>query len=404
MIKDYFKIAIGNLRHRGLRTWLTLVGIFIGIAAVVALISVGQGLQGAIQTEFEKLGTDKIMVTPAGSFGPTGGGAVPITKDDVDVIKKVNGVAEVGYVKFQVAEFNWGKDEQTFPYITGIPLDKSYKMLEDTMQLDVIEGRTFREGDVKKAIIGYDYAHSADFKEKIRVGQKIEVKGEEFEVIGIMDKIGNQQDDRQITTTEEGFDKIFDMGDEVSMIVVRVQQGVVASDVVDPLEKALRKHRGLKEGNEDFQVQTFEELIKSFMDIFSIIQTVLIGIAAISLLVGAVGIMNTMYTSVLERTRDIGVMKAIGARNSDILKMFLIESGFLGLIGGAIGIAIGLGIAKLAEVVGGAALGTDYLKAAVPVWLVVGALLFAFILGSISGILPAKQASEMSPVDALREE
>jgi putative ABC transport system permease protein len=140
------------------------------------------------------------------------------------------------------------------------------------------------------------------------------------------------------------------------------------------------------------------------LKIFDIIQTVLIGIAAISLIVGAVGIMNTMYTSVLERTRDIGIMKAIGARNSDILKMFLIESGLLGLVGGAIGIAIGLGIAKTAEVIGGAALGTDYLQAAIPAWLVIGALLFAFVLGSASGLLPAKQASEMNPVDALREE
>jgi putative ABC transport system permease protein len=404
MLKDYFKVAIGNLRHRGMRTWLTLVGIFIGIAAVVALISVGQGLQGAIESEFENLGTDKIMISPAGTFGPSGQAAVPLTKNDVDIVRKVNGVAEVSYAKFSVTEFNWGKDEQLFPYITAIPIDDSFPMIEKAFQVEVTQGRSFKQGDVKKALVGYDYAYSSDFKDKIKLGQRITLKGVEFEVVGILKKIGNEQDDRQILLTEEGYNLINDKDDEVNMIVVRVEDGVSAPDVVPSIEKALRKFRNLKEGNEDFQVQTFEELINSFLQIFGIVQTVLVGIAAISLLVGAVGIMNTMYTSVLERTRDIGIMKAIGARNSDILQMFLMESGMLGFVGGAIGVIIGLGIAFIAETVGGAALGTDYLQAAAPAWLIIGALMFAFVLGSIAGILPAKQASEMNPVDALREE
>ncbi|MGV8168867.1 MAG: ABC transporter permease [Candidatus Nanoarchaeia archaeon] len=404
MIKDYFKIALQGIRHRGLRTWLTLVGIFIGIAAVVAIVSVGQGLQGAIEAEFENLGTDKIMISPAGAFGPMGSSSNPLTTEDVDVAKKVNGVAEVGYEVYRITELNWGKDEQTFPYIGGIPIDSSYPMLEKTFQIKVVEGRTFRDGDVKKAIIGYDYMYSPDFEDKIRVGQKIEIRGEEFEVIGILEKIGTEQDDRQIIVPLDGFKEIYDVGDEISMMVVRVDDGVLASDVVAPLEKALRKHRNVEEGQEDFQVQTFEELIESFMTIFNIVQTVLIGIAVISLLVGGIGIMNTMYTSVLERTRDIGVMKAIGARNSDIMNMFMIESGLLGFVGGVVGVIIGLGVAQLAEVIGGAALGTDLLQAAMPAWLIIGALAFAFIIGVVAGTLPAKQASNMPPVDALREE
>jgi putative ABC transport system permease protein len=264
MIKDYFKIAVDNLRHRGMRTWLTLVGIFIGIAAVVALISIGQGLQGAIETIFEDMGTDKIMISPAGSFGPTGGAAIPLTREDVDIVKRVNGVAEVSYVKYNVAEFTWGKNEQVFPYISGLPIDKSFPMLEKTIQLKISEGRSFREGDVKGAIIGYDFANSPDFEEKIRLGQKITINGEEFEVIGIMEKIGNEQDDRQILLSEDGFDLIYDVGDEVNMIVVRVDEGVSAPAIVPSIEKALRKHRGLDIGDEDFQVQTFEELINSF--------------------------------------------------------------------------------------------------------------------------------------------
>ncbi|MFA6072852.1 MAG: ABC transporter permease [Candidatus Woesearchaeota archaeon] len=403
MIKDYFKIALESIRHRGLRTWLTLVGIFIGIAAVVAIISIGQGLQGAIEAEFKDLGTDKIMITPAGSFAGTGG-ATALTTNDVDTVKKVNGVAEASYLLTDIAQFEWGKDEIYFPTILGVPVDNSYPMMEKVLQLKVEQGRTFKKGDVKKAIVGYDYAHSVSFKDKLKLGQKIIIKGEEFEIIGIKEKIGNEQDDRQIVLPEEGFNQIYISDDEVDMIVVRVKEGILASDVVAPLEKELRRERNVKEGQEDFQIQTFEELIKSFLNIFAIVQGVLVGIAAISLLVGAIGIMNTMYTSVLERTRDIGVMKAIGARNSDILKMFLIEAGLIGFVGGVVGVILGLGIAKIAEIVGGAALGTNLLQAAMPAWLIIGALLFAFILGSVSGALPAIQASKMSPVDALREE
>jgi putative ABC transport system permease protein len=404
MWKDYFRIAFDGIRHRGLRTWLTLVGIFIGISAVVALVSIGHGLQGAIESEFKDLGTDKIMVSPAGTFAGSGGAAVPLTTKDVDTVKKVSGVEDSGYMVMEVTQLEWGRDDVYFSTVLGVPVDSSYPMMEKALALKVGEGRTFRNGDVKKVIIGYDLARSADFSQNIKLGQKLMIEGAQFEVIGVKERIGNEQDDRQIVIPEEAFKEIYPDNDEISVIVVQVKQGVSPPDLVAPLEKALRRERNLKEGQEDFQIQTFEELIKSFLTIFNIVEAVIIGIAAISLLVGAVGITNTMYTAVLERTSDIGIMKAIGARNSDILGMFLIESGLLGFVGGAVGVIIGLGVAKLVEIVGGAALGTNLLKAAMPAWLIIGALVFAFILGSASGILPARQASRMNPVDALREE
>jgi putative ABC transport system permease protein len=377
MWKDYFKIAWNSIRHRGLRTWLTLVGIFIGIAAVVALISIGQGLQGAIQQQFNDLGTDKILITSAGAFGPMDS-SYPLTTNDVDAVKKVSGVNQVSYAMSRGTQLEWGRDEIEFPAITGVPIDSTFPMMAKMMSLNIEEGRTFKDTDVKKVIIGYDYAHSPDFKDKIRVGQKITIEGQQFEVIGIMKKIGSQTDDRQLTIPAKAYEEIYPdviaypgAPTEITEIVVQVKEGVVASDVVAPLERTLRNERDVEKGKEDFQVQTFEALIKSFLTIFNIVQTVLIGIAAISLLVGGIGIMNTMYTSVLERTSDIGIMKAIGARNSDILAMFLFESGLLGLVGGAVGVIIGLGTAKLVEIIGGAALGTGFLKAAMPWWLIV---------------------------------
>ncbi|MFH1823570.1 MAG: FtsX-like permease family protein, partial [archaeon] len=139
-------------------------------------------------------------------------------------------------------------------------------------------------------------------------------------------------------------------------------------------------------------------------DIFGIVQAVFIGIAAISLVVGGIGIMNTMYTAVLERTREIGIMKAVGARNRNILTLFLIESGILGLVGGAIGVLIGIGLSTGVAFVAAQALGTTFLRAVFPWYLIVGALAFSFGIGSLSGILPAIQASRLKPVDALRYE
>ena len=142
---------------------------------------------------------------------------------------------------------------------------------------------------------------------------------------------------------------MLDIEDEESIIIARIATGFNPEDIISEIERKLRKSRGEKEGQETFQVNTSEQLLASFQNILIVIQGVLIGIAAISLLVGGIGIMNTMYASVLERTKEIGTMKAIGAKNSHILLLFLIESSLLGLVGGLIGIIIGLILAKTVE-------------------------------------------------------
>ena len=405
MMKDYFRIALRNLLHRRLRTFLTLIGIFIGIAAVVSLISLAQGFQNYLETEFKQLGADKILITPSGSsFGATTS-SNPLTLDDLAVVQKVNGVKEVGFYRFKPGKVEWGKNDLVYAGVMYYDLGEGRKLMEEVMTLDVSEGRMLKESDRSKAFIGYDYANYNGFDRNIHPGNKINVNGVEFEVVGIAEKIGNPNDDRAVYLTEYGYEKVFgDPGDDINAIFVRVNEGKQPSEVLKNIEKALRDHRNLKKGQEDFEAQTFEDLIKSFLTILNIVGFVLIGIAAISLVVGGIGIMNTMYTAVVERTKEIGIMKAIGARNSDILSLFLIESGFLGLIGGALGVIIGIGFAKLVEFVGINFIGTELLRAAMPFWLIIGALGFAFILGSVSGLLPARQASKMNPVDALRAE
>jgi putative ABC transport system permease protein len=179
-----------------------------------------------------------------------------------------------------------------------------------------------------------------------------------------------------------------------------VDKGADPDTVAEKIKSRLRSYRNVKVDEEDFTVQTFQNMIESFKTVLNIVTIVLSGIAAISLIVGGIGIMTTMYTSVIERTRQIGIMKAIGARNENILMIFMFESGFLGLVGGMIGVVIGIIASILAEVL------VKYYIPEFTVYLgfdlVLGALAFSFIVGCVSGFMPSYQAAHMKPVDALR--
>jgi putative ABC transport system permease protein len=224
-----------------------------------------------------------------------------------------------------------------------------------------------------------------------------------FQVVGINEKKGGAvSSDDAVRIPLDSAREIFAEPSEITAIFVKVREGFEVDTVAENLKKKLRSYRDVKEGEEDFSVQTSAQAIAAFQTILGVVQAVLVGLAAISLLVGGVGITNTMYTSVVERTREIGIMKSVGARNSAIMVIFLVESGLLGVVGGVIGVVMGLGIGKAAEF---AAMqyGVESLKAYMGAPLIIGALLFAFIVGAVAGTLPAIQAARLSPVDALRK-
>jgi len=339
MIRDYFRYGITNLLKRRLRSWLTLLGIFIGIAAVVALISLGQGLTKYINDEFEKLGTNNIIIQPRGRFGPGSSGDVLLTEDDRKVIEKTAGVTSAAGGPLEVVELDFN-DQKRFYFGFGMPLggDEGRLMEELFVGYEVEVGRKLKKGDKFKVNLGHYFLDHELFEKNIKLGDKILVNGKEFDVIGFYEIIGNPQDDTNVYIPRDTFPEIFseDRAKEFDFIYAKAAQGVDPEIVRERIEKNLRSHRDVEEGKEDFLVQTSTELIASFLTVLTIVQIVLVGIAGISLIVGGIGIMNTMYTSVLERTKEIGIMKAIGARNKDVLLLFLIESGILGLVGGAI--------------------------------------------------------------------
>ena len=406
MIQDFFILIFRRLFHRKLRSWLTMLGIFIGVAAVVSLISLGEGLETAVADQFSTLGSDKIFVQPKGVQGPPGSGTASnrLTDDDVEVISNAKGVKVAsGFVsKTGQVEF---KDELAFQFIYGVDVSgDAGHLVSETFGQELLLGRDLREQDKNKVIVGFNYFDGKIFDRELGLRDTLVIEGEEFKIVGVNGKIGNPFDDGAVIMVKDVVRDLYSTGDEVDQIMAQVDAGFDVNTVALEVEDELRDSRNLKEGKEDFAVQTPEQIMESFGTVLSIVQAVLVGIAAISLIVGGIGIMNTMYTSVLERTREIGIMKSIGASQKNILTLFLLESGLLGMVGGLIGVLIGIGLGEGISYLARESLGSDLLQAEFGVSLILGALLFSFLIGMLSGFFPALAASKKQPVEALRYE
>ncbi len=403
-MKDHFLLAFSNLKRRGLRSWLTMIGIFIGIAAVVGLISLGQGLQGAIDQQFEQLGKNTIIIQSKTIGAPgTATGSLVLTTKDLDAVKSVRGVKDAVGILVRYTAQTFKQQLEVEPVVGIDPEEISF--FSELQNFKVIEGRGLKKGDTFKAIVGNSYSVDGKVWDRgIVIGDTISIEGNDFKVVGILDKTGNPINDAALYVPKETLRQVLNIADIEDEIDAKTEESFNVTTVADSIERRLLQVRDEKKDQKTFIVQTSEQLLESFNNIFNIVQGVLIGIASISLLVGGIGIMNTMYTSVLERTKEIGTMKAVGARNSDILMIFLFESGLLGLVGGAIGVLLGIGLGKGVQYIATVALGTNLLQASITLPLILGSLAFSFLIGSLSGVLPAMQASGLKPADALRYE
>lgn len=404
---NFLALAYRNLLNRKQRAGLTIIGIFIGIMAVVALISLGQGLEQGINEQFEEIGSDKLFIQARGQFAGVGGGDLtnPLTDDDVEVVRSTQGVRRATSMNARTVEVETG-DQVNFYFSYGIVSNdpEQYELTREFFTVDIIDGRELRPNDRNAVLVGYDYTREDVFEETLRAGDRITVNGQRFQVAGVLDAVGNAADDRAVTMPQDTLRDLLGIEDSVYMIVAQVQPGEDPAIIGERVERELLNFRDLDEDERDFQVSTPEDLLASFSIILVIVQVVLTGIAFISLFVGGIGIMNTMYTSVLERTKEIGIMKAIGAKPKTIQNIFLAESAMLGLVGGILGLLIGLGISKGVELAAAAALNTELLQAYISWWLIIGALLFSVLVGMLSGYFPARAAAQQDAVESLRYE
>jgi putative ABC transport system permease protein len=404
MFFDYFSLAFNNLRKRGLRSWLTILGIFIGIAAVVSLISLGAGLKAAVLGQFGSLSVDVLNVqNKQVGFAPPGSTTIEKLNDhDLKIIEGVNGVKNVIPRLIRVVKLEYN-GVVGFTYATDIPEEKEdINFIYNSFNFQAETGRLLKAGDSGKVLLGNDFLTTDDFGKPLVVGKKIKINGKDFEIVGFLKKSSSFQLNSIVFVMHNDLESLSDTKGEYDLFAVQVEDKNKIADVAAAISDALRKDRNEKIGEETFTVQTPLQSLSAVNTILNIINLIVIGIAAISLFVGGTGIANTMYTSVLERTKEIGTMKAIGAKNSDILWVFLIEAGLLGLVGGIVGALMGLSSSILISNIANQVLGSDLFKISISYSLLLGAVAFSFLIGIISGVLPALQASKLNVVDALR--
>src|SRR3989338_2226207 len=403
MSLDLVKYALLNVKKRKLRSGLTILSILIGITAIYALVSFGVGLQNYINIIAEEAGIDKIFIQARGIGAPGTDENFFLTKDDIDFVEKINGVEEITGIYIKTVEAKKNRQAK-FVFGMGVEPEKT-DLVEESFTVKIEIGRQLKKSDFDKAVLGHNYHEdNRIFKKSVVLGERIEINSRKFEVVGFYEKLGNPQDDSNIYFTYETFESLFpENKDEFGFVMIKANRNVNPSVLADRITERLRKHKGQEEGKEDFFVQTFEDALQTFNNIILVLNGVLFLIALISVVVAGVNTMNTMYTAVLERTKETGVMKAVGARNSSILFIYIIESGFVGAIGGVIGVFFGFFFSSAGGLIA-AQFGFSFLKPAFPLWLSIGSVLFAFTVGAVSGIMPAIRASNLKPVDALRYE
>lgn len=436
-LKDSFRLSLNSITHRKLRAWLTLLGIIIGVAAVVAIVSIGEGAQASVNQRLAGFGADIITISPGGARAglftggfrggagigqggfreiSAGGGAAAgrasnlekdpeLTKLDVSVI---NGNPNVQYVNEVVS----GREQMRFLSETSNAQIQGVNPLvwTQTNSLELASGRFLAASDSSAVVIGDRLANST-FKEPITPGRKITLNDSPFTVVGILKPSlsaggfgGAGGGDNIAYIPYQGSWQVTDVNKGTfSSLQVKVYDKDYVDQTVTELTESLLYSRKVTERTQDFSI-TSSQAIRAQVEGVTQSLTIFLGaIAAVSLVVGAVGIANSMFTSVLEKNREIGIMKALGATDEEVLKLFLIESAIFGLIGGVIGAAIGTAISSLIPLLG-IGIGPGGGSTLVTPQLLIIAVLISTIVGIVSGVVPARSASKLKPIEALRYE
>jgi putative ABC transport system permease protein len=404
-----FKVAVDALKMHALRTFLAMLGVIIGVASVIVMVSVASGAGEAIEARIRALGTNVLVIFP-GSFTSGGrrageGTALALSENDLAAIRAsvptVVGAAGMvsGSAPIVVGNSNWTTS------VTGVNSDYL-----DVRDWPLADGRSFTEAELrsgaKVVILGATTAREL-FGNAPALGEQVRIKNVPFTIIGTLTEkgqsgFGTDQDDTALVPLSTARRRLFGaeqtVPDNLRTIMVEVASADAMNDTQEEIENLLRQRRHVRPGTpDDFQVRNMAEFIRARSETQSILSVLLGATAAISLVVGGIGIMNIMLVSVTERTKEIGLRMAVGARRRDILSQFLIEAVTLCVTGGLIGLLIG-GSAAISMSIWG-----NWPIALKP-GLVVVALLSAGLVGVFFGYYPARRASLMNPIDALRYE
>jgi putative ABC transport system permease protein len=404
MFKDNLNLAFKNIKARLSRSLLTLLGIAIGIMAIISLMAIGEGMNVAVTGELNSL-SDTILVNVGEGFSIFSRGSIDskdeyLTERDISDIERINGIKEVTTQLIGGGVLHCNGEDKIVT-LTGIDYDimqiqYSFENLE--------EGSLLQANDQNKIVIGYKVAHDY-FDREISVDRRVLINGKKFFVAGIFGKQGmgglTSTDDIVILSPRD-FIKVTGESNIYSATVT-VYDVTNVENIALEIEKVINENHG----DEEFaSATTMSSILASIQMVLGIIQTVLVAIASIALVVASIGIMNTMLTSVMERTREIGIMKAIGATNKDIMVTFIMEGMLLSITGGLIGILLGVfgskGVTAVLGNIGPS--GSANLEPVISLFAVVLAVGVSMVVGVFSSLYPAWKAAKMSPIEAVRYE
>lgn len=402
--RESFITALSALFANKLRSLLTMLGIIIGVAAVITMIAIGEGSQQAVMERIQSLGSNLLFISPGASRGGPGmvvqtGTSQRLRMEDVEAIADgTNSILALVPELNRQAQVKYQNRNWNTRIIGTVP------EYEHVRNFAAIQGRYFTHAEekaaTKVAVIGFNVVESL-FPNEDPLGKTIRIQGSSFEVIGILESKGqsgfNNPDDQIIVPLTTAQRRLFGV-DFLSQVTAQVADAARSDTAFYAIEQILRKKHKLRpEQDNDFSIRNQADIIQTFQETQATFTFLLAGIAAVSLLVGGIGIMNIMIVSVTERTREIGIRKAIGARKRDVMTQFLIESIVMSVVGGIMGIVVGVGASILI---------TEYgnMNPVISVNSILMSFLFASFVGIFFGLYPAWKAAQSNVIDALRYE
>lgn len=395
--EEYFhliKTALEDFKRNKVRTFLTSLGIMIGVLSVVMLIALGLGLKNYIKGQFESLGANLVMIMPGSGFGGGGFGAgivggVEFDEKDISNISRISGIKYTVPLFFKSSTVEAGGSEKT-AYIMGVNEDQFSLMNSKT-----VSGQLFSKSDVvaraKVAVLGNKIADELFDLPEDAQGKTIRFENIRFKVMGVLEKTGdNEQDNSVIIPYKTTFGSI-----NPDKTFWAIYVGVENKDDVESVKEAIKQTLLKRYKEDDFSVTEQSEILSTINQIFGILNAVLVAIGSISLIVGGIGIMNIMYATVTERTKEVGIRRAVGATQRDIMLQFLTESLILSVFGGMLGLITATLLVIIIRI---------FFPAEINLLSVIITLAISSAIGIFFGVFPAKRAAKLPPIEAIRYE
>lgn len=399
MLSSYALLTFRSLAHRRLRSSLTVIGIVIGITVVVGLVLLGKGLRDGIASQLRQFGSDLIIALPRDVTDPAAalldrGKFRPEHRYAVEAVDGVRAVMPTIEPRLVVGEYH---GEKKTVALHGQEWALIKEVFEDSQGFRLRDGAWPDQENAREVVLGANFAEKA-FAFDVRTGDELTLRGRKYRVAGVLNATGEQNHDNSVFVSLEALHHLTGERGSWTAFMIKTEPGGDIEAIGTDIERALSRQKDL----DQFTVMTPEKASRVVGDVIGIVEYVLYLIALVAVVVGGIGVMNTMYTAVMERRREIGIMKAVGAKERHILALFLFESGIIGFLGGAVGLAGGAGLAGY--VVGLAQRrGFMFLEAALDPATAAIVLTSAFLAGVVSGVLPARQAAALRPAAGLRQ-